>query len=157
MKDYKYIYPPNAKKQEQLDIMMDLESKGLDPLDIEYIDQDILFKTDYWYVSENRFPYDEVERQFLIASLHPVYKIDDMSEEMWSDLKSIWIRLETDYNIPGGALCFRFGDPALSNASLKRLHAHVIMPKHDDNKRHKVSFSIGGHKELREGLHIKND
>ena len=64
MKDYKYIYPPNAKRQEQLDIMVDLESRGLDPLDPDYIDQDILFKTDYWYVSENRFPYDEVERQF---------------------------------------------------------------------------------------------
>ena len=157
MKDYKYIYPPNAKRQEQLDIMVDLESWGLDPLDPDYIDQDILFKTDYWYVSENRFPYDEVERQFLIASLNPVYKIEDMSNEMWSDLKNIWVKLEKDYNIPGGALCFRFGDPALSNASLKRLHAHVIMPRHDDEVRHKVSFSIGGHKELRKGLYIKND
>ena len=148
---YKYIYPANARTQEQLDIMMDMEGKNIDPLAPETINQEILFTTDYWYISRNKFPYEGVEHQFLIISRYPVYRIEDMSNEMWQDLEKIWKKLAIDYNIPGGALCFRFGDPSLSGATLKRLHAHIIMPKVDN----KTKFNIGGHKALKKGLYLK--
>jgi len=112
--DYKYIYPPNAKKQEQLDIMMNMELSGKDPLAPDVIDQEILFTTNYWYISRNRFPYEGIKHQFLIASLYPIYKIEDMSKEMWTELESIWLTLKNKFDLPGGALCFRFGDPSLS-------------------------------------------
>lgn len=148
---YKYIYPPNSRKQEQLDIMTNFEKNDKDPLDPDLIEQDILFFTKYWYISENRFPYENVERQFLIASRYPVYSIEDMSEEMWNDLNKVWLKLVSEYGLDGGALCFRFGDPSLSGASLKRLHAHLIMPKVEE----KARFAVGGHKTLKKGLEIK--
>ena len=148
---YKYIYPPNSRKQEQLDIMTNFEKNDKDPLDPDLIEQDILFFTKYWYISENRFPYENVERQFLIASRYPVYNIEDMSEEMWDDLNKVWLKLVSEYGLDGGALCFRFGDPSLSGASLKRLHAHLIMPKVEE----KAKFTVGGHKTLKKGLEIK--
>ena len=148
---YKYIYPPNSRKQEQLDIMTNFEKNDKDPLDPDLIEQDILFFTKYWYISENRFPYENVERQFLIASRYPVYNIEDMSEEMWDDLNKVWLKLISEYGLDGGALCFRFGDPSLSGASLKRLHAHLIMPKVEE----KAKFTVGGHKTLKKGLEIK--
>lgn len=153
MSNYKFIYPPNARHQEQLDIMMNFEAQGIDPLAPEYIEQEILFTTDYWYISRNRFPYDGVEQQFLIVARGEVYKKEDMSPEMWQDLDNIWITLSAEYNIPGGALCFRFGDPSLSGASLKRLHAHLIQPKVEE----KTKFPIGGHKVLKKGLHLSNN
>ena len=153
--DFKYIYPPNARNQEQLDIMLKFEKNGEDPMDINNVDQTILFTTDYWYVSENRFPYPDIKKQFLIVALNGVYDIKDMPMEMWIDLKSIWDRLVSEYDLPGGALCFRFGDPALSSASLKRVHAHIIVPKEFDGERHKVSFSIGGHLELNKDLSLE--
>ena len=149
--DYKFIYPPNARNQEQLDIMMSQEEAGNDPLALEVIDQEILFCTDYWYVSRNRFPYEGVEHQFLITALNPVYRLEDMSQKMWLDLNNIWLKLTIDFNVPGGALCFRFGNPSLSGASLKRLHVHLISPK-EENKAH---FTIGGKKSLKKGLYIK--
>ena len=148
---YKYIYPPNSRKQEQLDIMTNFEKNDKDPLDPDLIEQDILFFTKHWYISENRFPYEHAERQFLIASRYPVYSIEDMSEEMWNDLNKVWLKLVSEYGLDGGALCFRFGDPSLSGASLKRLHAHLIMPKVEE----KAKFSVGGHKTLKKGLEIK--
>ena len=149
---YKYIYPPNSRKQEQLDIMTDFESNDKDPLDPELIEQDILFFTKHWYISENRFPYENAERQFLIASRNPVYRIEDMSQEMWDDLNNVWLKLSNEYGLDGGALCFRFGNPAKSGASLKRLHAHLIMPKVDT----KTKFTIGGHKTLKKGLKLND-
>lgn len=146
---YKYIYPPNARKQEQLDIMISKENNNEDPLDPSIIEQEILFTTDYWYISKNRFPHQGAGHQYLIASYYPVYNIDDMSTEMWDDLVMVWRKLTKEYNIPGGALCFRFGEPSLSGASLKRLHAHLIMPENE-----KVRFPIGGHKTLKKELHI---
>ena len=148
---YKYVYPPNAREQKQLDIMVEQERNGIDPFDPEVIDQDILFSTKNWYVSRNRFPYEGVEHQFLIVAYNKVYRVEDMSHEMWSELNYIWNKLIVDYNLDGGALCYRFGNPALSGASVKRLHAHIIVPK-DNNK---TKFTIGGKKVLKKGLVIK--
>lgn len=148
---YKYVYLPNARRQEQLDIMISQENDGIDPLDPNVIDQEIIFKTKHWYISENRFPYDGVEHQFLITSYNPVYKIEDMNSEMWEELSRIWIKLKNEYGLNGGAMCFRFGDPSLSGASLTRLHAHIIVPKENN----KAKFNIGGSKTLKKGLVIK--
>lgn len=153
MSKFKYIYPPNARQQSQLDIMVDFEKKGIDPMDSEYIDQEILYETDNWFISPNKFPYDGVEYQFLIVSKKPFYNMEDMSIEMWKELQVIWNDLVQNFNLDGGALCFRFGDPAFSGASLKRLHCHLIVPK----KEEKTRFSIGGHKTLKMGLHLSNN
>lgn len=150
MNKYKYIYPPNARHQEQLDIMLRMEAEDKDPMAPEYIEQEILFTTEYWHVSENRFPYDGAEKQFLIVARGPVYQIEEISPEMWLDLQKIWQRLVKEYKISGGGICMRFGDPAKSGASLTRLHAHIIMPKDGE----KVRFPIGGRSELKEGLHL---
>lgn len=150
MKKYKYIYPPNSRHQEQLDIMLRMEAEDKDPMAPEYIEQTILFMTDYWHVSENRFPYEGAERQFLIVAKGPVYEIEEISPEMWLDLQKIWQKLVKEYDIAGGGICMRFGDPAKSGASLTRLHAHIIMPEDGE----KVRFPIGGRAELKEGLHL---
>ena len=150
---YKYIFPPNARKQEQLDIMINMEENDKDPLDPNIIEQPILFTTNNWYVTQNRFPHQGNGQQFLIVSLNPIYRIEDISIEMWNELKEIWLKLKEEYNLTGGSLCFRYGDPVLSGASLKRLHAHIITP----NEEEKVKFPIGGHKTLKRELHINTD
>ena len=148
---YKYIYPPNARHQEQLDIMMDNEYNDVDPLDKDILTNEVLFQTKYWNVTKNKFPYDGAELHFLLVAMEPIYRISDMPKEMVDDLQEVWIRLMAEYNIEGGALCFRFGDCSLSGASLKRLHAHLIQPK----KEEKTKFPIGGHKMLKKSLVIK--
>lgn len=153
MNKYKYIYPPNARDQEQLDIMLNMEAAGKDPMALENVDQDaqkILFQTDYWHVSENRYPRAGSKISFLIVAIGPVYEIEDISPEMWLDLQKIWQKLVKEYKIAGGGICMRFGDPAKSGASLTRLHAHIIMPQDGE----KVRFPIGGRSELKEGLHL---
>lgn len=149
--DYKYIYPPNTRKQEQLDIMMDNEYNNLDPLDPGVLTNEVVFITEWWNVTINKFPYEGAEYHFLLVSRKPIYKIEDMPKEMMDDLQEVWLKLMVDYNIPGGALCFRFGDCSLSGASLKRLHAHIIKPLDEE----KTRFPIGGHKTLKKGLIIK--
>lgn len=149
--NFKYIYPPNARKQEQLDIMIANDNEDKDPLDPNILDNELLFDTNYWHVSKNRFPYEGALEQILISSYNPIYKVEDITKEMWIELKEIWVKLINEYNIEGGALCFRYGNPSKSGATLKRLHAHIIMPKEEE----KVRFSIGGHKKLEKNLIIK--
>lgn len=151
--NYKYIYPPNARDQEQLDIMLNMEAAGKDPMALENVDQEaqkILFQTEYWHVSENRYPRAGSKISFLIVAIQPVYEIEDISPEMWLDLQKIWQKLVKEYKIAGGGICMRFGDPEKSGASLTRLHAHIIMPEDGE----KVRFPIGGRAELKEGLHL---
>lgn len=150
---FRFIYPPNARDQEQLDIMLNMEAAGKDPLALENVDQDaqkVLFQTEYWYVSENRYPRAGSKISFLVMAAQPVYEIEDISPEMWLDLQKIWQKLVKEYKITGGGICMRFGDPAKSGASLTRLHAHIIMPEDGE----KVRFPIGGRTELKEGLHL---
>lgn len=147
---YKYIYPPNARGQEQLDIMLRMEAEDKDPMAPEYIEQDILFQTEFWHISKNRFPYEGAEQQFLIVAMQPVYRFEEMSAEMWADLRLVWKRLIGEYKLDGGALVFRFGDFSRSGASLTRVHCHVIEPKEGE----KVRPAIGGRKHLKEGLHL---
>lgn len=153
MDKYKYIYPPNAREQEQLDIMLRMEAEDRDPMALENVDQNnqkILFQTEFWHVSENRYPRPGSEISFLIVALGPVYEIEDISPEMWLDLQKIWQKLVKENQVAGGAICMRFGDPAKSGASLTRLHAHIVMPKDGE----KVRFPIGGRTELKDGLHL---
>lgn len=150
MANYKYIYPNNARKQEQLDIMLNMEAANKDPMAPEYIDQKILFMTDFWHVSKNRFPYKNAKEQFLIVAKGPVYSMAEMSAEMWADLQKIWKRLADEYQMDGGAFCMRFGNPAKSGATLTRVHAHLIMPEENQ----KVKFGVGGRTELPEDLHL---
>lgn len=150
MNNYKYIYPPNAREQEQLDIMIRMETEGKDPMAPEYIEQEILFTTEYWHVSKNRFPYEGAEKQFLIVAMGGVYRFEDVSEEMWADLREVWRRLMKEFELDGGALVFRFGNPAKSGASLTRVHCHIIEPKAGE----KVRPAIGGRKEMKAGLKL---
>lgn len=153
MNKYKYIYPQNARHQEQLDIMLGMEAEDKDPMAEENVDQEAqptIFRTPYWFVSRNRFPYDGAAEHFLVVAAGPVYEINDISPEMWLDLQKIWQKLTEEYGIDGGGICMKFGNPAKSGASLTRLHAHIIMPKDGE----KVRFPIGGRTELKEGLHL---
>lgn len=150
MPEYKYIYPPNARNQEQLDIMLRTEAEDKDPMAPEYIEQEILFRTDFWHVSNNLFPYAGAEKHFLVVAIQPIYRLEDISPEMWADLLSVWKKLIKDYQLQGGGLCFRFGDPARSGASLTRLHCHIFVPKEGE----KVKPSVGGRKELKPELHL---
>ena len=149
---YKYIYPPNVRHQDQLDIMIDNDYNDIDPLDPNVLANEVLFRTKYWNVTKNKFPYEGAELHFLIVAMDPIYNVEDMPKEMMEDIQNVWIKLMTDYDIPGGALCFRFGDCSLSGASLKRLHFHLIKSKEND----KSKFTIGGNKILKKSLVIKS-
>ncbi len=144
------IYPPNARRQPQLDTMTEFEEKGQDPMDPNLIEQKIILRKKHWYITENKYPYENAQTHLLLVANDPIYDINKISQEMWAELLEIILELNVDYDITGGALCFRYGDPAKSGASLKRLHAHIIQPQEDK----KVRFPIGGYKTLQKGLKI---
>ena len=150
---YKYIYPPNTRKQEQLDIMINNEKDNVDPLDPNVLTNEVLFKTDMWTVTKNKFPYENSDKHYVLVPNLPIYSIDEMPRDMLENLKDIMLKLKNEYGLNGGALAIRFGDCSLSGASLKRVHAHIIEPIEDE----KVRFPIGGKKYLKKGLIIKND
>ena len=149
---YKFSWLPNVRSQEQLDIMVALEDNNQDPIDPSFIDQEIIYIGSYWIVTNNRFKYAGAEDQFLLISKEPIYCLEDMSEAMQLELHRIWLNLIEVYHIQGGAMCFRFGDCALSGASQKRIHAHIIKPKENE----KVEFKIGGKRQLKKGLVINH-
>lgn len=152
--NYKYIYPPAARYQEQLDIMMRDEAAGIDPIALENIDQEkqkVILVGEYWFVAENRYPREGSEKHLLIIANKPMYTVDEITPEAWAELLEVWKKVIAEQELEGGGFCLRFGDPEKSGASLKRLHVNVLVPKEGE----KVRFPIGGRKELKEGLVIE--
>lgn len=153
MDNYKYIYPPTARTQDQLDVMLKAEAEDRDPLALENIDQEkqaIILVGKHWFAAENRYPREGSEQHLLIIAKDPMYTVEDITPEAWTELYDVWKKLIDERKLTGAAFCMRFGDPARSGASLKRLHVNVIMPIKDE----KVRFPIGGRAVLKEGLHL---
>jgi diadenosine tetraphosphate (Ap4A) HIT family hydrolase len=97
-----------------------------------------------WFITENSHPYEAAQHHLLII---PKRHIELLSELETEDLESIlalsnWATREFD--IRGGGLTMRFGETLFTGATVKHLHAHLIVPKVDgDRVVSPVYFPIG--------------
>jgi len=62
------------------------------------------------------------------------------ADEVAADLWKLAAQVCNDYNIPGGGLSLRFGPPEKSGATVRHLHAQLIVPK--DGKRTAAWYGI---------------
>lgn len=125
----------NTRNTAQRKIMVEQANNGLDPLDPAVLKQPILFKTQHWAITANRFPYNHTAKHYLAISRKPWYDITSLNSRAWAELGEIVEELGLD----GGALCMRFGDTSVSGASCTRVHCHFIQPIDGG----KVKFAIG--------------
>lgn len=105
----------------------------------QYHDGPIIVERSYWYVVDNDWPYKHTRNHFLIISQRHWTELIEIPPEAMAQLREIWEFLEAAFNIPGGALCFRFGDSKYNASSVVHLHAHIVVPDLSGP----VKFTIG--------------
>ena len=116
-----------------LKVLQKIEQEGICPFCEEnfliHHPKKILFKTKYWIVTTNGWPYKATKNHFLM-----VYRpghlchIEELSKKAFEDMLSISQRLTKEKKIKGGTLMMRFGTSHHTGASVEHLHFHLIQP-----------------------------
>ena len=87
----------------------------------------LLFKTKYWLVTENAWPYKGTKKHFLLIARTHVEKSEELPAHAWEDLGRAYKKLTTVYKLPGASLLMRSGDMERTGATVRHLHAQVMM------------------------------
>src|SRR6266498_398495 len=130
MEKDEYVYLENARKPEQRAVMEKILARGECPFCPKN-----LYKTHvrpifregiHWIVTDNQWPYENTRLHLLVIHRFHVERLVDISPEAWRDLGNLVAWAEHEYQIDGGALGLRFGDPAKNGGTVRHLHAQLL-------------------------------
>lgn len=137
----------NAKNEGYRRLLDDAEKRGVCPLCENVIErriQPIHFENEHWIVTENIYPHT-AELHLLMVSRRHIIEICEIVSEEWMSYGSAIKALTEKFKIVGAGVAFRFGDTVRTGASIRHLHAHLIVPREhrDGDDSNIVWFSIG--------------
>lgn len=141
-----FVDPRNARSgggyQETI---QEIVSEGVCPLcpPMKWHPNPILQDDGRWLITQNSHPYPNSEFHFIIISKKHIEGLLQLSAEDFSSILKLSKWATEEFNIKGGGLTMRFGDTLYTGATIKHLHAHLIVPKIEDGKPQPVYFPIG--------------
>lgn len=139
------VDPRNARADGYKEILEEAISEDACPLcpPMKWHPNPILRDDGRWVITRNSHPYKGAEHHFLIISKKHIEDLPDLvSKDLASILKlTEWATKEFD--ILGGGLTMRFGETLFTGATIKHLHAHLIVPSVKGEKITPVYFPIG--------------
>lgn len=139
------VDPRYAKTEQYRKDMEEIVSEGVCPLcpPLKWHTKPILQDDGRWFITENSHPYPDTEHHLLIISKRHIEHLSKLSTK---DLESV-LQLSNwaveEFNIRGGGLIMRFGETLYTGATVKHLHAHLIVPKAHGDQASSVYFPIG--------------
>jgi len=142
----------NSRGGDQDEVMKKIIEANEDPFSPEnikkYHKQPVLLDSEGWIVTLSQYPYQNTKQHFLLISKRYVEQMSELQQEEILDLFKCFTWLKENHRVEGGALGMRFGDTILSGATVKRLHAHIIVPDTTSKsyEKDRVKFFIGGNK-----------
>lgn len=87
----------------------------------------ILFKNSGWIVTENAWPYEGSKKHFLLITRKHIENVDKMTPVLWTQLGAAYKKLCKEYSIKGSSLFMRSGDTRYTGATVRHLHAQIII------------------------------
>lgn len=146
-KNKKVVDPRSAKSARYRAILKEIEGIGICPFcpgNFRWHTKPILRREGGWLITENFKPYENARYHFLIIKTDHRERLEELTPRDWSALLHLARWAVKKFKIKGGGLALRFGDTAHTGASVCHLHAHLIVPRLNKNKRAEtVWFPIG--------------
>ena len=121
--------PEYARTLEQSANMRETVEKGICPfckLDSKL--NKLIREGVHWNMWHNPFPYPRHRNHIVIASKRHLTALDELVGEIWNELIALIRWAEKEYNLPGGAIVMRFGDPKYNAGTLRHFHVHIQVP-----------------------------
>ncbi len=132
MNKKKFINTKNTLNENYREILKNISRDNVCPFCEEnlpkYHPKKILFKTDYWIVTTNAWPYSGTKHHFLLIYKKHITHLKKIPQRATTDMLEITKGLTAQYKIEGGSLLMRFGKSESTGASVEHLHAHLISP-----------------------------
>lgn len=120
-----------VKRGEYVKVLEEIVAGGFCPFCEEHLfkhhPRPVLYKSKYWLVTENAWPYKGSRFHFLFIARPHIEATENMSSLMWTDLQKLYKKLVRENNIKGATLMMRSGDTKITGASVNHLHAHIIV------------------------------
>lgn len=130
-----FVELAHARLDEQRRVMEAIVAAGHCPFCDEhmpkYHTQPTLQENASWILTPNQWPYENTRVHLLTINKRHVERLQDLTDADWKDLGALLMWAQQRFDIPGGALGMRFGDLKFSGATVKHLHAQLIVPKED--------------------------
>ena len=137
----------NTRKPEQVKVMEQVIETGECPFCLKnlkkYHRTPILKETDHWVLTRNAWPYDNTREHFLIILKTHKERLSELCVEEGADFFKLIGWIEKEFNLSGGGVAMRFGDTNYSAATIKHLHAQLIVPDIDKPDFKPTRFKIG--------------
>jgi diadenosine tetraphosphate (Ap4A) HIT family hydrolase len=150
----KFIQKDNSRTEHQKVVMEQINEEGHCPFCRENLDKyhkkPIIALGEFWLLTDNQWPYENTKNQLLAIYKKHIEHITEMEAGAGDELIKLFSAEAKKRNIPGGALCMRFGsNPEKGNygSTVLHLHAHLIEPDLENPSKEKVKFKIGQPKE----------
>ncbi len=154
MTENRFIQKNNSRSDHQKEIMAKINEAGHCPFCRENLDKyhknPILEEGQFWLLTDNQWPYENTKNQLLAIYKKHIEHITEIEQGASEELIQLFSKEAKKRNIPGGALCIRFGsNPEKGNygSSVLHLHAHLIEPNLENPNKEKIKFKIGQPKE----------
>ena len=133
MAEKAYVDIHNARSQEYRQKLEKILEQGVDPFDKIFLGQfdekEILYETEHWFAFLNQHQYPGTQYQFVIVTQKYMEHFEELPIGAITDLFALAQKICHEYDIPGGGLTMRFGDTVFSGATVKHLHAQLIVPE----------------------------
>lgn len=150
----KFIQKENSRNEHQKMVMEKINEEGHCPFCKENLDKyhkkPILKEGKFWVLTDNQWPYENVKHQLLAIYKKHIEHISELEAGAGEELLALFVGEAKKRNIPGGALCIRFGansDKGNYGSTVLHLHAHLIEPDLENPGKEKIKFKIGQPKE----------
>lgn len=143
-----YVDPRNAGTPEYAEVLRKINEEGRCPFCPGELakthDNPVIFTTGHWLVTTNKFSYPKAEFKFLIILRHRhVEETLDLTDEEMNDMLIAYKWLLQDKKLPGSTFLWRQGETSRTGASVKHLHAQVIVGNGNGREEDKVFARVG--------------
>lgn len=128
-----YIELANVRTPEQLRTMRQIRERDHCPFCREnlplYHHKPITWEGEFWILTDNQWPYPGKNVHKLVILKEHAKNVSELPDGAGDELVRIIEKVQKEEEVNGGGLGWRFGNPLLSGASVKHLHAQIISPQ----------------------------
>lgn len=123
-----------VRREDQRVVMEEIKKQGHCPFCKENLEKyhknPILKEGEFWFLTENQWPYEKVKHQLLAIYKTHVEHLVDLDPRAGTELFSMFAEEVKKRNIPGGGVAMRFGASEQGNygSSVLHVHAHLVEP-----------------------------
>lgn len=131
-KGHPFIEMSNVRTEKQRRVMEEILEAGHCPFCLENLDRwhkpVILKEGRHWIVTYNQWRYPNTELHLLFIAREHAEDVSDLPSEAGAELFDLAKWAKSRFGIQGGALAMRYGEPALTGATVRHLHAQIVVP-----------------------------